>query len=112
MSNTQTLVVLFLVFYLVPLSLLFVRRIWIKIYFSIGLAGVLLLGYEAYVGMNAEVDCRAGCALAISAMMLTIATVVTGSLLAMLSAAGFKKWRTIRANKRLQPIARDDSRAR
>lgn len=103
MSNTQTLVILLLVFYLVPLSLMFVRRIWIKVYFAIVLAAVLLLGYEAHVALTAENDCRAGCALAISAIALTIATVVTGSLLAMLSTLGFKKWRTFMADKRLQP---------
>lgn len=102
MSNAQTLVILLLVFYLVPLSLMFARRIWIKVYFAIVLAAVLLLGYEAHVALKAEDDCRAGCALAISAMVLTIATVVTGSLLAMLSAVGFKKWRTFMANKRLK----------
>lgn len=99
MSNALTLFLLFLVFYLVPLSLMFVRRIWIKVYFAIVVAAVLLLGYEAHVALKAEVDCRAGCALAISAMFLTIATVVSGSLLAMLSALGFKKWRAFIASK-------------
>jgi hypothetical protein len=111
MGNTLTLVLLFLVFYLVPLALMFVRRIWIKVYFVVVFAAVLLLGYEAHVALKAEDDCRGGCALAISAIALTIATVVTGSLLAMLSALGFSKWRTFMANKRLQRIAREDARS-
>jgi hypothetical protein len=109
MGNALTLVLLFLVFYLVPLALMFVRRIWIKVYFVVVFAAVLLLGYEAHVAFKSEDDCRAGCALAMSAMVLTIATVVTGSLLAMLSAWGVNRWRTFMANKRLQPIAREDA---
>jgi hypothetical protein len=111
MSNTLTLVFLFLVFYLVPLSLMFLRRIWIKVYFAIVLAAVLLLGYEAHIALKAEDDCRAGCALAISAMVLTIAIVVSASLLATLSAWGFKRWRAFTASKRLQPIARGSARS-
>jgi hypothetical protein len=111
MSNTQTLVFLFVVSYVVPLSLMFIRRIWIKVYFAVVLAAILLIGYEAYVALRAEDDCRAGCALAISAMALTIATVVIGSLLAALSGFGLRKWRTFVADKRLQPIEREDARA-
>jgi hypothetical protein len=111
MSNTQTAILLLLVFYLVPLSLMFIPRTWIKVYFSIVLAAVLLLAYQAHVALQAEDDCRAGCALAIGAMALVITTIITASLLAMWSALGFKKWRTFMANKRLQPIAREDSRS-
>mgnify|MGYP003576272765 CR=1 FL=1 len=97
MSNTLTLVCLFLVFYVVPLLLAAIHRTWLKIYFAVVFAAVLLLGYQTYVALETEEDCRAGCAIAISIMMLIIATAVVGSLLAMLSVSGFRKWRNIHA---------------
>lgn len=106
MSNTQTLILIFAVFYLVPLSLMFVRRIWIKVYFAVVLTAILLLGYDMHVELQAEDDCGAGCALVISVMVLTAMAVVAGSLLAVLSALAFKKWRTFVANKSMWPTLR------
>ena len=71
-----------------------------RVYFAIVLALVFFLGYETLVALQTEDDCRAGCALAIGAMVLTISTVVAGSLLALLSAWGLKRCRAFMANKR------------
>lgn len=97
MDNTQTLSTLLLLFYVVPLVLAALRRSWLKFWLAIVSAGVLLLGYQMWTGLQAEEDCRAGCAIVISIMSLIIATAVMGSLLAMLSVAGFRKWRNLRA---------------
>jgi hypothetical protein len=99
MSNTRTVVFLLLVSYVLPLSLMFVRGIWIKIYFAIALAAVVLLGYEAHTALQTEDDCGAGCALVISALLLIIAAVMGGFLLAALSAFCFKKCRALMANR-------------
>lgn len=103
MSNTQTVLFLLLVCYLVPLALMFGRRIWIRIYFAIGLAAVLFLAYETHVALQTEEDCRAGCALVISIFLLIITAVVGGFLLAALSAFGFKKCRALMASRSFRP---------
>ncbi|MBM0103433.1 hypothetical protein JM946_01700 [Steroidobacter sp. S1-65] len=97
MSNTQTLAVLLLVFYAVPLVVAAMRRGWLKFYFASVFAGALLLGYQTWADLQAEEDCRAGCAIVISITILIIATAMTGSLLAILSVSGFRKWRSVRA---------------
>lgn len=107
MNNTQTLILLFVIFYLVPLLLMFVHSVWRKIYFSLVFAVLLWLGYDTYVALQAETDCRASCAFAISLMTLTIITVAAGSLLAMLSAWSFKKCRALLRNASRLPTSED-----
>ena len=92
----MNVILIFVAFYLAPVALMRLHRTWLKGYLLIVFGGVLYLTFSTYHSLQAETDCRAGCALAIGAVTLVIILAIAGSALGLLSALALNKWRSKR----------------
>lgn len=83
---------IFLISYLVPLLLYWFWRRGLYIYLLFVLSFGIYYGWWVNFGVPNEHDCRAGCAIAISAFLLVLTCLLLGGAFAALSTFIFKKF--------------------